>query len=104
MDQEVIELVTLTATDETYMRPDVSFILSLEDEPERKKRIAARGELDNPDTFESRGDEFQLMVQQAYKKVAEEHNIPVIDASQSIEEVTETIWKEIQPEIRSNVT
>jgi dTMP kinase len=95
MDLEIIEQISLAATDEIYMRPDIAVILSLQDETERLKRISERGDPTNPDTFESRGDEFQAKVQNGYLTVAKERGLPVIDAAQTIEQVTETIWKYI---------
>lgn len=85
-----IELITSTTekfTDEQYMQPDLAVILSLESDDERKKRIGNRGELENPDTFESRDDDFQSRVRDGYLTVAKEHNLPIISATQSPEEV-----------------
>src|SRR5690606_11683039 len=58
LDLELIEHITLLATDEQYVTPDHCIILDINDEAERARRIAQRGTLENPDTFESRGDDF----------------------------------------------
>lgn len=92
---EPVEQITRIATDEKYMKPDVAFILSLEDEAERKRRISTRGGLENPDTFESRDDDFQALIQNAYKDIAIERNLQIIDASQPIENITKQIWEAI---------
>lgn len=89
--------ITLIATDEHYMKPDIAVILDLHDEAERKKRINKRGELTNPDTFESKGDDFQIRVKNAYISIATERNIPIVSASQPIEDVTNDIWAIIKP-------
>lgn len=96
IDIDVINLITLTVTDERYMRPDISVILDMEDEEERKKRITARGELDSPDTFESRDTDFQTRVRDAYVSIAEEHHIPVVSALGTVDEVTARIWAVIE--------
>jgi len=78
--------VTRMFMDEKYMNPDLTVIFTLDDEI-RRARIAARGELQNPDTFESRGDEFQNLLNKGYAEIASERSLPTIDASQSIEDV-----------------
>ena len=93
LDLELIESVTRQATDERYMRPDIAVVLDLEDERERERRINARGHLENTDTFESRDTDFQSNVHAGYKSVANTYNLPLIDATQSIEDVTADIWK-----------
>ena len=89
-----LELITETTrkfTSETYMRPDVAVILSLDDENERAKRIQNRGELEIPDTFESKNDSFQQAVKDGYLKIAKEYGLPVISATQTPDEVTAQI-------------
>lgn len=92
---DMIEAITKEYTDPKYLEPDFACVLSLEDEAERTRRIGQRGELKKPDTFESRGDDFQDKVKQGYLKVALKHNLPIIDASRSIEKVYEDIWERI---------
>lgn len=92
LDIELINATTRIATDDHYLKPDIAIILDLDDEAERQKRIAARGELENPDTFESKGNDFQSRVKQGYLDIAKLHAIPVISASQSIDAVHEDIW------------
>lgn len=91
LDIEQIESVTLAATDELYLRPDIAMILSLENDA-RKERIAKRGATAKPDTFESRGDDFQSRIHNGYLEIALVHDLPVIDASRSIEEVNADVW------------
>ena len=83
---DYVRSVTAQFMDERYMNPDLTVIFSLDDTT-RKQRIAARGELTNPDTFESRGDEFQQKLNDGYTQIAAERNLPVIDASQSIDAI-----------------
>ena len=45
-------------------------ILSLSRD-KREERISMRGELKNPDTFESRGQDFQKKVDDGYLEIAE---------------------------------
>ncbi len=78
-------------TDDKYMQPDLACILAMKDELERKKRINSRGVLENPDTFESRSDDFQTKVANGYLQIANDLDLLVIDASQSIDEVQSEI-------------
>lgn len=80
-------------TDETYMSPDVMVVLTLGDASERQRRIDSRGELENPDTFESKGDDFQTKVDQTYLALAEQYDIPVIDATQTVDQVYQDLLK-----------
>jgi dTMP kinase len=93
--QKILDIISI-ATDDQYMKPDISVILNLDDETERKKRIGDRGELANPDTFESKGDDFQTRVKDAYVTIANERSIPIVSASQPIQAVTDDIWAIIQ--------
>lgn len=89
---DVIKQITRTSTDNSYMQPNLSIILTLDDESERAKRIAARGELENPDTFESKADDFQNRVKQGYVQIAKDSHIPIVSAHGTVEEVTNRIW------------
>lgn len=96
LDVAEIEAITKEFTGPEYLSPDFECILSLQSEEERTKRIAQRGELENPDTFESRGDNFQTKVENGYLEIAKKDGLPVIDASPSIEEIHKEIWDRIQ--------
>lgn len=91
-DIDKIHLITQQFTDDEYMNPDHTFVLSLSDE-EREKRINSRGELKNKDTFESRDTTFQRSLNNGYAYIAKKYSFPVLDAARTIEE--------IQSEIRS---
>lgn len=95
-EQHIIETTALF-TDPRYMTPDHMVILTSDDEAERAKRIAGRGALEKPDTFESRDAEFQARVNQAYLDLADEHNIAVINV---IENDTHKTPNVIHAEIR----
>lgn len=97
LDLDVIHSMTKQATDERYMQPDVAIILDLDDENERQKRIESRGSLQNPDTFESKGKDFQQNVKNAYLDIARKYGIPILSASKSKTEVTDDIWNVIEP-------
>lgn len=92
LDPEYIRMVTSMFTTPRYMEPDLKVILALTDS-EREQRISSRGELEQPDTFEMRGDEFQLRVNQTYLGIAKREDYPVIDAEQSIQAVHEEIME-----------
>lgn len=99
-DLAYIEMITRTATDEHYIRPDFACILDIDDETERARRIAERGELANPDTFESRDDVFQQRVREGYRHIAKDKHLPIISAMQSREAVAAQIWKEVLPALK----
>ncbi len=97
LDLKTIENITLQSTDNRYMNPDIAIILDMDDEKERVKRINTRGKLDNPDTFESKDNDFQTKVRNAYLKIAKSRNIPIISANQTIDEMAGEIWEHIKP-------
>ena len=96
LDINEIEAITRRYTTEAYLNPDFECILSLQSEQERTKRIAQRGELKNPDAFESRDGDFQTKVENGYLEIAKKDDLPVINASPSPEKIHEEIWKLIQ--------
>lgn len=91
MSESVITAITATFTEQAYMNPDIGIILALDDIATSKSRISERGELEKPDTFESRGNDFQQRVNEGYKAIADTYHLPVISASQPIEVVAEKI-------------
>lgn len=96
IDLDLINKTTEKWTGERYMNPDLALILDLDDETERFKRIGNRGELENPDTFESKGDDFQTKVREGYLKIAHEKDVPIISANQTIEQISKDIWAHIE--------
>lgn len=102
LDEAHIIETTRLFTDERYISPDLLLVLTLEDETERAKRIEGRREgapLSHPDTFESRGGDFQRAVNQAYTDLAREHNLPTISCldgtrSKTIEEIQTEITQQ----------
>lgn len=91
MSESVITAITATFTDTRYMNPEVGIVLTLDDTIEAKKRIAQRGALQTPDTFEARDADFQQRVSDGHIAIADSFNLPVISASQSIEVVADQI-------------
>lgn len=84
--------ITHEALPEKYCHPDKSFILTVSDEV----RLARQGERGKKkETFEAKPDDFQQRVNNAYPKIAKEFNIPVVDASGTIEQVFELIKSQI---------
>ena len=95
VDIDMIHSITRQFTDEQYMNPDYTFVLSLSDE-ERIKRISSRGELENKDTFESRDSVFQQSLNNGYSYIAKKYGFPLIDASSSIDVIQSTIQTQIK--------
>lgn len=96
LDRDLITNTTAQFTDDEYMNPDIAVILSLEDEKTRADRIGQRGELDNPDTFESRDAAFQQSVKDGYLAIAHDRNLPIIDANQSPDTIANQIYSLIR--------
>ena len=94
-DEAEILRLTKLFTDEKYLHPDVMIVLSLSHD-KRAKRIAMRGELKNPDTFESRGQDFQEKITNGYLKIAKDYDIPVVLADGNVEEVHDMLINEIE--------
>lgn len=95
MNLDIIAATTSTFTATQYMSPDIGIILTLNNITTRQQRVAARGELTRPDTFESKDDAFQHRVQDGYLYVAKQYNLPMIDASKSVDAVNEEIMRHI---------
>lgn len=93
---KLIESITLSSTGRKYMKPDYAFILDLDSETERAKRIGGRGKLKHPDTFESKSNDFQSKVRKAYLKIAKQQKIPVISANQTVKKISEDIWSYVE--------
>ena len=94
-DESEILRLTKLFTDERYLRPDIMIILSLSHD-RREERIAMRGELKNPDTFESRGQDFQEKVDDGYLEIAKDYDIPVVLADGNVEEVHDMLIDNIE--------
>ena len=95
IDSAEILRLTKLFTNERYMNPDILIVL-VANHDTRKKRIAKRGALLNPDTFESRNDTFQNTVNNAYAELATKYDLPTIDAGQSIEEIHKQLIETVQ--------
>lgn len=98
MSESIITAITATFTDTQYMNPDYGIILTIDDATEAKKRIAQRGALEKPDTFESRGIDFQQRVSDGYLSIAESYHLLLISASQPIDVVAAEIKQIIATE------
>lgn len=67
-----------------YVTPTHAAILTVSDAV-RLERQQGRGKA--VETFEAKADDFQQRVNHAYPKIAKEFNIPIVDASASIEAI-----------------
>jgi len=96
MDLSIITATTSAFTSKRYMSPDIGIALTLDNIETCQQRVAVRGELEHPDTFESKDDAFQRRVQDGYIQVAKRYELPTINASQSIEAVMQEIIQHIK--------
>ena len=94
-DLDIIKDLTKSTMGDEYLSPDHMFILDLEDEKERSRRLSERGPLEVPDTFESRGDDFQLRLRKGYRTIAKENGIQIVSAIPPKDTVADTIWAQI---------
>ena len=99
MSASVITAITNTFTDSQYMKPDIALILTIDDIDLARSRVSQRGELENPDPFEVRPDDFQQRVRDGYVAIANEFNIPTINAAQSIDDVAAQIFTYVDQQL-----
>lgn len=95
VDTQQITDITRQFTSERYFSPDHTIILSLDDAV-RKERIAKRGAIEAPDTFEQKASDFQARVNQGYLTIARQFDYPVLSAEASVEDLAETIRQQLQ--------
>ena len=96
---DLIETVTHQVLGEEYMNPDGEVILSIDDLSTRRARIDNRGQLEVPDTFESKPDDFQERLALGYRAIADNFNIPIVDATGTPDEVQARIIAELRLQI-----
>ena len=93
VSHERIIKITKNILPKPYVVPDKNVILTVSDET----RLARQGDRGKAaETFEAKLGEFQQRVNHAYPKIAKDFNIPIIDASGTIEEVFESIKKTLE--------
>ena len=92
LGSDYVRQVTAAFMDRRYMGPDLTVILSLEDDT-RRTRLNQRGAAKNPDTFEIRDDDFQEKINQGYAGLVESDGFAEVDASRTIEQVQRSLRK-----------
>ena len=92
LGSDYVRQVTAAFMDRRYMEPDLTVILSLEDDT-RRTRLNQRGAAKNPDTFEIRDDDFQEKIHQGYAGLVESDGFAEVDASRTIEQVQRSLRK-----------
>ncbi len=96
-EAEIIRLTRL-CTAERYMQPDATVILTAP-ESLRRQRIGQRGQLGYVDAFESRPQQFQNVVNQAYQAIAAAYQIPLVSAIGPAEQVQQKILAKIGQQV-----
>lgn len=79
LDLDHIRETTALFTDARYMAPDHVVVLAMNDDIERKRRLAERSSLIHLDAFESRADDFQRRVDNGYAALARDMALPVVE-------------------------
>ena len=79
------------------LRPAITFLLDLDLETIRNRRLRRVRPVNGPDRIEELPLEFHRKVREGYLQLASEfpERIKVIDAARSVDEVEAAIWKEI---------
>ena len=79
------------------LRPTITFLLDLDLETIRNRRLRRVRPVNGPDRIEELPLEFHRKVREGYLQLAREfpERIKVIDAARSLDEVEAAIWKEI---------
>ena len=96
VDARLIQNTTAAATGERYMHPDHAYVLDFNDEAARAARISGRGELETPDTFESKDAAFQRRVLESYRSTAAATDTPIIDVTgMTPHDVVDALWRDI---------
>ena len=83
LDLDHIRETTALFTDARYMAPDHVVVLVMNDDIERKRRLAERSSSMHLDTFESRADDFQHRVNNGYAALARDMALPVVECAVS---------------------
>ena len=81
-----------------YFKPDAIFIMTL-NEKEQAMRLSSQADKNwnrQEEFWKSKGGEFQRKVNAAYLKIAKDFNVPLLDASGTIDEVFERILEKLQ--------
>ena len=86
IDKDFIQQIVEKSMPKEYVFPEKSVIFVL-DEEERMRRQKERDYASNQDAFESQPSEFQSRVNEGYLKIAEMFDVPVYDASPSVEQI-----------------
>lgn len=79
LDLDHIRKTTALFTDARYMSPDHVVVLAMNDDAERKRRLAKRSNSAHLDAFESRADDFQHRVNNGYAALARDMALPVVE-------------------------
>jgi dTMP kinase len=91
-----IEAYTKHRVGEQYMNPDLLVILALQSERARRDRMKTRNNLHVGDTFESMPESFQKGMQNGYVQFGTDKNVPIVDASQTQQQVFNDIWERVE--------
>lgn len=95
VDTNAIETVTRELVGEEYLHPNATLVMTHDNENERLARIYSRGE--EISVHEEKDSEFQRRVSAGYKAAAEEYDLNLIDANDSVEAIHERIWQLVSP-------
>ena len=95
LDLATIQNLTEEFLPKKYLEPDLSVILHLDSES-RLRRLDERGDDQTKDAFESKSSEFQTRVHAGYQQIAANFHLPLIDATQSIEQIHEALVEKVE--------
>lgn len=93
---ELITSITAQFTSPSYRTPDLTLVLALATDS-RRTRITNRNTNYATDTFEAKDAKFHRTLDEGYLRIANEQQLPLIDATQPVEAVAQSIWQHVSP-------
>lgn len=76
LDAKLITAITRQFTAKAYMEPEHTIILTIDDDATRTQRVANR-KASQPDTFESKDQDYQKRLKQGYREVANDTTVVI---------------------------
>lgn len=79
-----------------YLKPDLTVIVDIEAELAIKRRLTRDSAATKRDAFESQDEAFQRKLVEAYRQVAAKYQLPLVNGSDSVEQVADEVHQLIQ--------
>lgn len=80
--------------DKRYLKPDLTVILDSNLDTAKQRLNQRDG--NNQDAIESRGTDYYNHLIKAYRQLATDHHLPLIDSSRPIDKVFDDVWQQFE--------